>query len=155
MEGEYAPLCDDYNSSDVSFLITTGNMPQRPETGKYTLGWKCYATAQDMWFWVLQGRRFLLTDLFTLLVWKQVLSLSAPLLLLIDELQSALLHSQPKSTVGTPAYIAPKVLSRKEYDGKVRKDHSSSTSYSWDVDRLRHCIVFTLVWAEYTFYSAA
>ena len=33
-------------------------------------------------------------------------------------LQSAL-DSQPKSTVGTPAYIAPDVLQRKEYDGQA------------------------------------
>ncbi|KAG7011192.1 Serine/threonine-protein kinase SRK2I [Cucurbita argyrosperma subsp. argyrosperma] len=34
-------------------------------------------------------------------------------------LQSSVLHSQPKSTVGTPAYIAPEVLLRQEYDGKI------------------------------------
>lgn len=33
--------------------------------------------------------------------------------------KSSLLHSMPKSTVGTPAYIAPEVLSRREYDGKL------------------------------------
>ncbi|KAF3570647.1 hypothetical protein F2Q69_00061477 [Brassica cretica] len=31
---------------------------------------------------------------------------------------SSILHSQPKSTVGTPAYIAPGILLRQEYDGK-------------------------------------
>ncbi|GLU02950.1 hypothetical protein SLE2022_201790 [Rubroshorea leprosula] len=33
--------------------------------------------------------------------------------------KSSLLHSRPKSTVGTPAYIAPDVLSRREYDGRL------------------------------------
>ncbi|KAG7567355.1 Protein kinase domain [Arabidopsis thaliana x Arabidopsis arenosa] len=32
--------------------------------------------------------------------------------------KSSLLHSNPKSTVGTPAYIAPEVFCRSEYDGK-------------------------------------
>ncbi|KAF8013965.1 hypothetical protein BT93_I1739 [Corymbia citriodora subsp. variegata] len=33
--------------------------------------------------------------------------------------KSSVLHSRPKSTVGTPAYIAPEVLCRREYDGKM------------------------------------
>ncbi|KAJ6809269.1 serine/threonine-protein kinase SAPK10 [Iris pallida] len=33
--------------------------------------------------------------------------------------KSSILHSQPKSTVGTPAYIAPEILLKKEYDGKI------------------------------------
>ncbi|KAH7659224.1 Non-specific serine/threonine protein kinase protein [Dioscorea alata] len=33
--------------------------------------------------------------------------------------KSGLLHSQPKSTIGTPAYIAPEILTMKEYDGKM------------------------------------
>ncbi|XP_045810289.1 serine/threonine-protein kinase SAPK3-like [Trifolium pratense] len=32
--------------------------------------------------------------------------------------KSTLLHSRPKLVVGTPAYIAPEILSRQEYDGK-------------------------------------
>ncbi|KAK7311119.1 hypothetical protein RJT34_09039 [Clitoria ternatea] len=46
---------------------------------------------------------------------------SAPQLKICDfgYSKSSVLHSQPKSTVGTPAYIAPEVLSRSKYDGKV------------------------------------
>ncbi|KAJ0813301.1 putative protein kinase CAMK-OST1L family [Helianthus annuus] len=33
--------------------------------------------------------------------------------------KSSVMHSHLKSVVGTPAYIALEVLSRKEYDGKV------------------------------------
>ncbi|CAL5377294.1 unnamed protein product [Camellia sinensis] len=33
--------------------------------------------------------------------------------------KSLVLHSQPKSTVGTPPYIAPEVVLKKEYDGKI------------------------------------
>jgi serine/threonine protein kinase len=41
------------------------------------------------------------------------------LLMKIMGLQSAHFDSQPKSTVGTPAYIAPEVLSRKSYAGEI------------------------------------
>ncbi|KAJ8476469.1 hypothetical protein OPV22_020196 [Ensete ventricosum] len=33
--------------------------------------------------------------------------------------KSSVLHSRPKSTVGSPAYIAPEVFSQREYDGKM------------------------------------
>ncbi|XP_047341551.1 serine/threonine-protein kinase SAPK2-like [Impatiens glandulifera] len=33
--------------------------------------------------------------------------------------KSSVFHSQPKSRVGTPAYIAPEVFAKKEYDGKI------------------------------------
>ncbi|KAF6147657.1 hypothetical protein GIB67_002988, partial [Kingdonia uniflora] len=32
---------------------------------------------------------------------------------------SIFLHSRPKSTVGTPAYIAPEVFTQRRYDGKL------------------------------------
>jgi len=46
---------------------------------------------------------------------------SAPRLKICDfgYSKSSVLHSKPKSTVGTPAYIAPEVFSNKEYDGKI------------------------------------
>ncbi|XP_047321625.1 serine/threonine-protein kinase SRK2I-like [Impatiens glandulifera] len=33
--------------------------------------------------------------------------------------KSSLLHSQPNSTVGTPAYIAPEVILKQNYDGEI------------------------------------
>ena len=37
----------------------------------------------------------------------------------ICTLQSAVFDSQPKTSVGTPAYVAPEVMNRKRYDGEI------------------------------------
>ena len=57
--------------------------------------------------------------LLNIIVTMGNVSLNCCLLITSFALQSSVLHSQPKSTVGTPAYIAPEVLLKKEYDGKV------------------------------------
>ncbi|MBA0715961.1 hypothetical protein Golax_014832, partial [Gossypium laxum] len=44
---------------------------------------------------------------------------STPRLKICDFGYSKAMNLSPKSTVGTPAYIAPEVLSKKEYDGKI------------------------------------
>lgn len=67
---------------------------------------------------------------------------------LLDCYQSSLLHSQPKSTVGTPAYIAPEVLLRQEYDGKVKLTFVSRIF--WWIDQILH--VYS-VWSHNYYYS--
>ncbi len=47
------------------------------------------------------------------------LAAASPHNMFLVGVQSAVFDSQPKSTVGTPAYIAPEVLSRKQYDGEI------------------------------------
>ncbi|XP_021997555.1 serine/threonine-protein kinase SRK2I [Helianthus annuus] len=49
--------------------------------------------------------------------------------------KSSVLHSQPKSTVGTPAYIAPEVLLRQEYDGKAGALYSRRSPQPTQISR--------------------
>lgn len=58
-----------------------------------------------------------------------------------------MLHSQPKSTVGTPAYIAPEVLLRQEYDGKVKKLSFILINY-WHLLLVNLAIVYSTTYAR-------
>ncbi|WZZ17048.1 hypothetical protein YC2023_110137 [Brassica napus] len=63
---------------------------------------------------------------------------------------SSILHSQPKSTVGTPAYIAPGILLRREYDGKVCGSETNSFDLNLSPE-CRHLISRILVADPATF----
>ncbi|CAN6460055.1 unnamed protein product [Victoria cruziana] len=84
--------------------------------------------------------------------------------------KSSVLHSQPKSTVGTPAYIAPEVLLNKEYDGKVSSMYHLC-NHAFDITitsqlpflllvLLLHCcfcysyccLIFSTIYVSLTFY---
>ncbi|KAG5057289.1 hypothetical protein JHK82_012274 [Glycine max] len=107
--------------SSYNMSLHEASMSSGLEAGKHFAGWKLGTSFKDMRFWVLQdldcddGNELLLKllkDCFgNLGYWKRHISTRL--------LMSSVLHSQPKSTVGTPAYIAPEVLLKQEYDGKL------------------------------------
>lgn len=101
--------------------MIAANMPPRSEAGKHSPGWESCAAPQDLRLRLLQGHFNSLPTNFSSICSLQISRTTAnPFLpFFYRREQSSLLHSRPKSTVGTPAYIAPEVLSRREYDGKV------------------------------------
>ncbi|URD79925.1 serine threonine-protein kinase [Musa troglodytarum] len=116
--------------------MIAANLSPRSEARKHLIRREPRAAPQDMRLWLLQGRRTLLV-----LGSQPNFGSIGSSFLSPKQLPSSLLHSRPKSTVGTPAYIAPEVLSRREYDGKVSSLSFPAASEIHSVNQRRVCAV--------------